>query len=69
MRNETVDELPYRWYDTPNIHLLCLQDFLDWVEQNRVRIVEARVLADGAVRAMQAGDNLYAEQCLFVVEK
>ncbi len=68
-RMPVTESLPYRWYDTPNIHLLCLQDFLDWVKQQKVKIAEAHVLADGEVRPMRDGDNLYAEQCLLVVER
>lgn len=68
-RMPVTEQLPYRWYDTPNIHLLCLQDFLDWVHQHHVKIAEAHVFAEGKIRPMQDGDNLYAQQCLLVVER
>ena len=68
-RMPVTKQLPFRWHDTPNIHLLCLQDFLDWVHQHRVKVAEAHVFAEGKVRKMQEGDNLYAQQCLLVVEK
>lgn len=68
-RMPVTQELPWRWYDTPNIHLLCLQDFLDWVQGHKVKVVEAKVYTAGAVRPLQEGDNLYAEECLFVVER
>lgn len=61
--------LPYRWHNTPNIHLMTLQDFLDWIHEHRVKVAEAHVFAEGRIRPMQEGDNLYAEQCLFVVER
>lgn len=64
-----TEQLPYRWYDTPNIHLMTLQDFMDWVQQHKVKIAEAHVFADGKIRPMQEGDNLYAEHCLLVVER
>jgi len=67
-RMPITPRLPRMWYDTPNIHLLTLQDFLDWAEANHVRIVEGHVLADGVVREMRPGDNLYAEEALLVVE-
>lgn len=67
-RMPVTPRLPRPWYDTPNIHLLTLQDFLDWTHSNRVHIVEAHVLADGTVRNMRDGDNLYAEEALLVVE-
>ena len=68
-RMPVTQELPWRWYDTPNIHLLCLQDFLDWVQQHKVKVVQAHVFAAGEVRPMQEGDTLYAEQCLLMVER
>jgi len=61
--------LAHAWYDTPNIHLLTLQDFLDWTRPNHVHIVEGHVLADGTVRPLQPADNLYAEEVLFVVQR
>jgi methionine biosynthesis protein MetW len=61
--------LPFRWYDTPNIHVLSLQDFLDWAQAENVTIARAYVLAEGHVRVLLPGDNLHAEEALFVVEK
>lgn len=61
--------LPFHWYDTPNIHLFTLQDFLDWAAASGVRIVHGHALADGQVRPLRDGDNLYAEEVLCVVEK
>jgi methionine biosynthesis protein MetW len=68
-RMPVTEWLPHRWYDTPNIHLFTLQDFLDWSAAEGVRIVEAHVLAEGQVRKLEAADNLYAEEALFVVER
>ena len=68
-RMPVTEWLPHRWYDTPNIHLFTLQDFLDWSEVEGVRIVEAYVLAEGKVRKLEPADNLHAEEALFVVER
>lgn len=68
-RMPVTEDLPYRWFDTPNIHLFTLQDFLDWVSAAGVRLVEAQVLSEGAVRGLQQGDNLYAEEVLVVVNR
>lgn len=68
-RMPVTEYLPYRWYDTPNIHLFCLQDFLDWTSAAGVQIVEGHVLTDQQqVRPMQDGDNLYAQEVLFIVQ-
>ncbi len=36
--------LPYRWYDTPNIHLCTLGDFEELCRQCNARILERRVM-------------------------
>ena len=64
-RMPVTEGLPYYWYDTPNIHLLTLRDFLAWAEQNRVRVAEGHALVDGEPRALDpARDNLLAEEVL-----
>jgi methionine biosynthesis protein MetW len=68
-RMPVTARLPRRWYDTANIHLLTIQDFLDWTKENHVRVVEGHALANGAVRPLQPADNLYAEEALFVIDK
>ena len=40
-------ELPYQWYDTPNIHLFTLADFEKFCRGHGVRILERVVLAGG----------------------
>ena len=37
-------ELPYHWYDTPNVHLCTLEDFEDFCRRLGVRILERLVL-------------------------
>lgn len=68
-RMPITEDLPRPWYDTANIHLFTLQDFLDWAASASVKIAEAHVLVDGNVRPMQENDNLYAEEVLTVVER
>jgi methionine biosynthesis protein MetW len=36
--------LPYQWYDTPNIHLCTLHDFEQLCQQHKVNILERRVM-------------------------
>ncbi len=68
-RMPTTDRLPYRWHDTPNIHLFTLQDFLDWVARERVTVVRAFAYDGGRVRPLQAGDTLNAEEALFFLSR
>ena len=39
-------ELPYHWYDTPNIHLCTLGDFEALCQQCNARILERRVMSN-----------------------
>jgi len=68
-RMPVTQRLPYRWYDTPNIHPFALADFLDLMEERDVRIVQGYVLAEGEVRELEATDNLHAEEALLFLEK
>ena len=38
-------ELPYQWYDTPNVHLCTLHDFENFCRDHRVAVLERRVMA------------------------
>ena len=41
------DNLPYPWYDTPNIHLCTITDFEDFCASHSVRIRERIVMRGG----------------------
>jgi methionine biosynthesis protein MetW len=68
-RMPVTDRLPYGWFDTPNIHLFTLQDFLDWVQRERIRVDAAHVYIDGRIRPMSEGDNLLAEEAMLILSR
>lgn len=37
-------ELPYQWYDTPNVHLCTLHDFETFCSDHHVAVLERRVM-------------------------
>ena len=41
------ENLPFQWYDTPNIHLCTITDFEDFCRAHSVRILERTVITDG----------------------
>jgi methionine biosynthesis protein MetW len=65
--------LGYRWYETPNIHLCTISDFVALVRENGARIERAFALSGkGRTRPMQAdawGPNLFAQGAIFVLTK
>lgn len=59
--------LPYRWYDTPNIHLFTLDDFMNCLPELSAKILESHVLALEGIRPLQPSDNLFAREVLCVL--
>jgi methionine biosynthesis protein MetW len=39
-RMPVTTELPYKWYNTPNIHLLTIKDFTDFCNYNKIEIMK-----------------------------
>lgn len=44
-RMPVSDDLPYQWYDTPNVHLFTVHDFEDFCKKRGYRVLSRRVLA------------------------
>lgn len=40
-------ELPYEWYDTPNIHLFTIRDFESFCAAHQVRVLERLIMDRG----------------------
>ena len=70
-RMPVTRSLPYTWYNTPNIHLCSITDFLDWVAKANVRILDAWVLVEGKIVpfSRDSDQNITGEQALFVIER
>lgn len=47
-RMPVSDNLPFQWYDTPNIHLCTITDFEDFCAVHGVRILERTVITNGS---------------------
>ncbi len=69
-RMPVTASLPYQWYETPNIHLFTLCDFLDWVDQNGVAIIDGYAWSDGTCKPLDLlADSREAEELLFVLQR
>ena len=72
-RMPITGNLPDNWYDTPNIHLCTIHDFLNLCEDIEAEIEEAVALgADGlplGYSACALRANLLAPQAMFVLKK
>jgi len=56
-------ELPYQWYDTPNVHLCTLHDFEAFCRHYRVAVLGRRVMAGG--REMSLLPNLFGSTAVY----
>jgi len=65
-RMPVSDDLPYQWFDTPNIHLCTLRDFELFCEQHGVRIIERLVLT--ANRPVMVAPNLLGATVLYRID-
>lgn len=62
-RMPVSDELPYQWYDTPNVHLCTLDDFETFCRQHRVHILDRRVMTGG--REIGTLPNLFGSTAVY----
>lgn len=65
-RMPVTDWLPHKWYETPNIHLFSITDFIEYADENKMPITDIIVIENGKTRPYQEGDNLYAEEAVVV---
>jgi homoserine O-acetyltransferase/O-succinyltransferase len=62
-------ELPFRWYNSPNIHFFSLKDFDRFCKKLGV-IVEKRIpLIKTSVSPVKFAPNLFAEQVIYITHK
>ena len=61
------ENLPYQWYNTPNVHLCTIADFEAFCEERKVTICERVVLRAGA--PVSALPNLLGELAVYRFER
>jgi len=67
-RMPRTDLLSENWYDTPNIHLLTIKDFLNFCNEWNFSIADEIYLTTGYRRMPAAFANLMASMAIFVLE-
>jgi methionine biosynthesis protein MetW len=62
-------QLPFRWYNSPNIHFLSLKDFEEFCRRIGA-IIEKRIpLVETSLSPVRFGANLRAEQAIYVTSR
>ncbi|MBQ7006812.1 MAG: hypothetical protein IJN59_03170, partial [Oscillospiraceae bacterium] len=62
-------QMPFQWYDTPNIHFCTLQDFRELCASLGIKIVAEYPVSGRYPRLTKQFPNLFAIGCVFVLSK
>ena len=57
------DELPYKWFETPNIHLCTIQDFDNLCRENKIKVEQRLILNDK--KSVNFYPNLFGALALY----
>ncbi len=64
--------LPFEWYNTPNIHLLTINDFYKFCHKRSINILQEIYMTRAKVRhgvLIKAISNFFTEEVIFVISK
>jgi methionine biosynthesis protein MetW len=67
-RMPVTKQLPDRWYDTPNIHHVTIDDFRSFLTERDVK-VEGQWFLTGNKRTTKTGANLFAQHAIFLLRR
>ena len=65
--------LPNEWYDTPNLHMCTIKDFVNFCEQKKINLFKSLALHEEKVSIISNNNlnskNLLSELGIFLIEK
>ncbi len=64
--------LPFEWYNTPNVHLLTIEDFFEFCKKRNIKILKSVYLTRNQARSgflMRNIANFFCEQGIFIITK
>lgn len=64
--------LPYEWYDTPNIHLLTMNDFYTFCKKRDIKILKSVFITNENIKTnfiTRKFSNFFAEEVIFVIAR
>ncbi|MBN1788185.1 MAG: homoserine O-acetyltransferase [Sedimentisphaerales bacterium] len=68
-RAPRTKQLPFKWYDTPNIHFLSLKDFEAFCEEIGAKIETKIPLIGNSKSPVKFAPNIFAEQAIYLTSK
>lgn len=67
-RMPVTEQLPHKWYDTPNIHHVTIDDFRSFLDERNIRI-EGQWFLSGDKPRNERFANLLAEHAVFLLRR
>lgn len=67
-RMPVTEQLPHKWYDTPNIHHVTIDDFRSFLNERNIRI-EGQWFLSGDKPRNERFANLLAEHAVFLLRR
>ena len=65
-------QLPYEWYDTPNIHLLTISDFFEFCKKRNIKIEKSVYVNRNKTRSgflIKHIANFFSQEVVFVITR
>ncbi|HBG61613.1 MAG: methionine biosynthesis protein MetW [Omnitrophica WOR_2 bacterium GWF2_38_59] len=66
-RVPVTKELPYQWFDTPNLRFLSLKDFINFCKANNIKILDKVGISNNKI--VHVKRNFFANLGIFLLEK
>jgi methionine biosynthesis protein MetW len=66
-RTPVTGALPYKWYDTPNLHFLSISDFKNYCRLKEINV--ERSICIGHSKKVRIFPNIFAQTGIFLISK
>lgn len=64
-KTPVTPSLPYKWYDTPNLHFLSISDFIEYCREKKIKIEKSVFIGNN--RVIRIFPNLFALEGIFLI--
>jgi homoserine O-acetyltransferase len=65
-RSPRTKQLPFKWYDTPNVHFMSLKDFDEFCEEIGAKIESRIPMIGNRLSPVKFAPNMFAEQAIYL---
>ncbi len=66
-RTPVTENLPFRWYNTPNLHYLSIRDFKAYCREHGIRILQCIPLREGRRSPLRFLPSLRAAEAIYLI--